>query len=83
MSNLVHAPWDDVTVKLLNLQQKSHFFHSYTCNCGADLVATNEGWVCRFNCGYRQAWALEPLNVETIQLYEDWHRAKFHVKQTA
>jgi len=60
------APWDEETVKRLNLAQKNTAMHPYTCGSGnrtdekhrdgaGVLVATKDGWACPF-CDYRQDW---------------------------
>lgn len=45
-------------VKNINEFQKSGVMHPFTCgNCGATLVATNDGLICPTEgCGYTQDW---------------------------
>lgn len=50
----------DDQVASLNGYQAAGVMHPFTCGtdkCRADLVATNEGWVCPNGCGYTQNWA--------------------------
>ncbi len=50
----------DDEVKSLNEFQAAGIMHPFTCGtdkCRADLVATNEGWICPNGCGYTQNWA--------------------------
>lgn len=56
------TPWTQAEVDSLNNRQKSQLFHPYTCpgdhkECAGNrnLIATEDGWVCR--CGkYKQDW---------------------------
>lgn len=51
------APWSKEVVNLLKEYQEQGLFHSYTCECGKNLIPTKEGWVC--DCGYTQDWVLK------------------------
>ena len=55
------APWTPEQVVNANAWQQCEHFHPYTCgDCRADLLATEDGWVCSTgDCGYTQDWAHE------------------------
>jgi hypothetical protein len=52
----IHAPFTAKQVQGLNEFQASEFVHPFTCKCGANLVATEAGWICN-ECDYTQDWA--------------------------
>ena len=47
--------WTEVEVENLKERQSCNFLHPYTCECGENLIPTEEGWRC--DCGYSQDWA--------------------------
>lgn len=60
----IKAPFSRMEVWSLNAYQDSGLGHPYTCpNCGALLLATALGWICRDfaarrnHCLYTQNWA--------------------------
>jgi hypothetical protein len=58
-SDITPSPWSDEEVKSLNECQQFGYCHSFTCggeNCNNNLIATNNGWMCK-NCDYTQNWA--------------------------
>lgn len=65
-TNLIHAPWDDRTVRNLNRFQQLPWVHPYTCGyvghaSAVRLCATSVGWKCADphdeGCEYTQNWA--------------------------
>ena len=63
----IRAPWDEMTVMLLNAGQQFGDQHPYTCSNGCEvpifggslrlsLIAGVDGWFCP-GCAYRQDWA--------------------------
>ena len=53
----IYAPWTDEQLDFLIAWQSEGIMHPYTCECGKDLIPTDNGWVCE-GCNYRQNWAL-------------------------
>ena len=62
---LIESPWTQQQVERANAWQAAANFHPYTCGQRSErpphvgeseLVATPDGWVCRF-CDYKQGWA--------------------------
>lgn len=53
---IVKAPFTPEQVKSLNDYQDSGVFHPFTCECRANLIATEKGWICNC-CNYTQNWA--------------------------
>lgn len=52
----VRAPFTPQQVYYLNEFQDAGFMHPFTCRCGANLIATEAGWICN-ECDYTQDWA--------------------------
>ncbi len=50
--------WSNEQVKNLEARQKVEYMHPYTCECGENLIPTQEGWICG-HCNYTQDWAYE------------------------
>ena len=48
--------WTEEQVKNLKKRQETFTLHPYTCDCGENLIPTEEGWVCD-KCSYTQYWA--------------------------
>ena len=57
-SDISKAPWTPRQVGLLQERQENEKLHEYTCECGAVLIPTAAGWVCRNrpHCPYTQNW---------------------------
>jgi hypothetical protein len=58
-AHLSQAPWSDDEVNNLMVFQSSGLMHPFTCGtdgCRANLVPTNDGWVCAYD-DYTQDWA--------------------------
>jgi hypothetical protein len=63
----ITAPWTQEQVDCLNAYQKCGLVHSYTCNeCGQDLFATKDGWVCPSYYSLVQQQGLK------VYIMQDW-----------
>jgi len=56
---MIRAPFTPKQVEVLNEFQNSGVIHPFTCaECGRDLLATEQGWICStLICRYTQDWA--------------------------
>ncbi len=48
--------WTKEQVENLKKRQATMMMHPYTCECGENLIPTEEGWICD-ECSYTQNWA--------------------------
>jgi hypothetical protein len=55
MRDHVKAPFTEDQVASLQGFQNCGYMHQCTCECGADMIPTKEGWVCG-SCAYTQDW---------------------------
>jgi hypothetical protein len=51
----IRAPWSDEQVKALEARQDMEMLHTYTCECGHQLIPSKDGWYCE-ECTYTQNW---------------------------
>lgn len=65
-AGVITPPWTDDQVRALNAYQRRGDRHPFTCGgeyCGANLVATRDGWKCP-DCNYTQNWAHDFMQYE-------------------
>ena len=65
----IYAPWTQAQADNLNAWQNDGRVHPFTCECGENLFAIRDGWIC-FKCDYTQKWAhaflVEPRAVDNL-----------------
>ena len=70
------APFTPEQVVLLNQFQNLGTVHPFTCKCGENLIATENGWICD-KCDYTQDWAHDFMaDKKFIESMDIWGKLK-------